>query len=93
MDSSNKVDSVDFTVIACASLHECAPISQRLAQASQQFDSNRPLNHGFTTHTTACKCTPRCPKHFPVIIFTVNGKDDSSTNFVVRHNKCLMHFT
>ena len=49
IDSSNKVDSVDCTVVACASLCECALISQRLAQASQQFDSKQPLCHGFTT--------------------------------------------
>ena len=40
IDSSNKVDSVDCTIVACASLHECAPTSERLAQALQQFDSN-----------------------------------------------------
>ena len=49
IDSSNKVDSVDCTIVACASLHECAPTSQRLAQALQQFDSNWPLGCGFTT--------------------------------------------
>lgn len=27
---------------------------------------------------------PRCPKDLPVIIFTVNGKDNCSTDFVVR---------
>ena len=40
IDSSNKVDSVDCTIVACASLRECAPTSERLAQALQQFDSN-----------------------------------------------------
>ena len=49
IDSSNKVDSVDCTVAACASLRQCAPIRQRLAQTSQQFDSNQSLSHGFTT--------------------------------------------
>ena len=40
IDSRNKVDSVDCTVVACASLGEFAPISQRLTQASQQCSSN-----------------------------------------------------
>ena len=40
IDSSNKVDSVDCTIVACASLPECAPISERIAQASQQFNFN-----------------------------------------------------
>ena len=30
---------------------------------------------------------PRCPKDLPVIIFTINGKDNSSSDFVVRHKK------
>ena len=34
---------------------------------------------------------PRCPKDLPVIIFTINGKDNSSSDFVVRHKKWKMH--
>jgi len=30
---------------------------------------------------------PRCPKDLPVIIFTINGKDNSSSDFVVRRKK------
>ena len=30
---------------------------------------------------------PRCPKDLPVIIFTVNGKDNCSKDFIVRRNK------
>ena len=30
---------------------------------------------------------PRYPKDLPVIIFTINGKDNSSSDFVVRHKK------
>lgn len=30
---------------------------------------------------------PQCPKDLPVIIFTVNGKDNCSKDFVVRRNK------
>ena len=30
---------------------------------------------------------PRCPKDLPVIIFTINGKDNSSSDFVVRCKK------
>ena len=30
---------------------------------------------------------PRCPKDLPVIIFTINGKDNNSSDFVVRHKK------
>lgn len=30
---------------------------------------------------------PRCPKDLPVIIFTINGKDNSSSGFVVRRRK------
>lgn len=30
---------------------------------------------------------PQCPMDLPVIIFTVNGKDNCSKHFVVRHNK------
>lgn len=30
---------------------------------------------------------PRCPKDLPVIIFTVNGKDNCSSDFVVRRQK------
>ena len=33
---------------------------------------------------------PRCPKDLPVIIFTINGKDNSSSDFVVRH-KFITH--
>lgn len=29
----------------------------------------------------------RCPKDLPVIIFTINGKDNSSSDFVVRRKK------
>ena len=30
---------------------------------------------------------PRCHKDLPVIIFTINGKNNSSSDFVVRHKK------
>ena len=30
---------------------------------------------------------PRCSKDLPVIIFTINGKDNRSSDFVVRHKK------
>ena len=30
---------------------------------------------------------PQCPKDLPVIIFTVNGKDNCSKDFIVRRNK------
>ena len=30
---------------------------------------------------------PRCPKDLPVIVFTVNGKDNCSKDFIVRRNK------
>ena len=34
---------------------------------------------------------PRCPVDLPVIVFTVNGKDNASTDFKVRRKKFLMH--
>ena len=30
---------------------------------------------------------PRCPKDLPVIIFTINEKDNSFSDFVERHKK------
>ena len=37
--------------------------------------------------------SPRCPKDLPVILFTINGKNNCSKDFIVRRKKYLMLYT
>ena len=70
IDSSNNVDSGDCPVVVCASLRECTLISQRSAQASQQFNSNRPLGRGLTISTFALNLRYLCVPMYLLCLFS-----------------------